>query len=134
MERELWIIYPNLQSLFFIHNMKKVITFIFFLLCLYSVGFAQEKIDSDCMYVYTDGNKIKKIPLHGKVKIVTSFPDIKVQIVESFSDLDVKLVESFPDNCGEWQIVDSFEDFSIQIVTSFPDIKITYVTSFPGKK
>lgn len=72
------------------------------------------------------------IPLHGNVKIVESFADIKVQIVNSFPDLNVKVVESFPDDCGEWKLVESFPDFTIQIVTSFPDIKIKYVESFPG--
>lgn len=74
----------------------------------------------------------KGIPLKGKVKIVTSFPDLKVQIVDSFADIDVKLVDSFPDDCGEWQIVDSFPDFTIQIVDSFADLKVKYVDSFPG--
>ncbi|MBP7102862.1 MAG: hypothetical protein KBA86_06385 [Bacteroidales bacterium] len=74
------------------------------------------------------------IPLHGKVKIVESFPDIKVQVVESFPDIDVKIVTSFPDDCGEWQFVESFPDFTIQYVTSFPDIKIRFVESFPGIK
>lgn len=74
------------------------------------------------------------IPLHGKVKIVESFPDIKVQVVESFPDINVKIVSNFPDDCGEWQMVESFPDFKIQFVTSFPDIKIRFVESFPGIK
>jgi hypothetical protein len=74
------------------------------------------------------------IPLHGKVKIVESFPDIKVQVVESFPDINVKIVSIFPDDCGEWQMVESFPDFKIQFVTSFPDIKIRFVESFPGIK
>ncbi|MDT3696329.1 MAG: hypothetical protein ROY99_08030 [Ignavibacterium sp.] len=72
-------------------------------------------------------------PLHGKIKFVESFPDIKVQIVDSFPDLKVKIVNSFPDDCGEWQIVESFPDVKIKIVDSFPDIKIKFVESFPGK-
>lgn len=74
----------------------------------------------------------KGIRLHGKVQIVTSFPDIKVQVVTSFPDIKVKHVNSFPDSCGEWQFVTSFPDFKIQYVTSFPDIKIQFVESFPG--
>jgi hypothetical protein len=74
------------------------------------------------------------IRLNGKVKIVTSFPDIKVQVVENFPDLEVKMVENFPDHCGEWQLVDDFPDFTVQFVTSFPDIRIKYVTNFPGVK
>ena len=70
------------------------------------------------------------MPLHGKVQVVTSFPDINVQVVDSFPDLKVKQVTSFPDACGEWQMVDSFPDFTVQFVDSFPDIKIQYVSSF----
>jgi hypothetical protein len=76
--------------------------------------------------------KYKGVPLHGKVKIVESFPDFKVKVVESFPDLKVKLVESFPDECGKWRIVDSFPDFTIQIVESFPDFTIKMVECFPG--
>jgi hypothetical protein len=72
------------------------------------------------------------ISLHGKIKFVESFPDIKIQVVESFPDLKVKLVDAFPDDCGEWQVVESFPDFKVQIVESFPDIKIEFVESFPG--
>ena len=70
--------------------------------------------------------------LHGKVKIVSSFPKYKIQIVNSFPDIKVKKVTSFPNHGGEWQFVDSFPDFTVQIVNSFPDIKVQYVDSFPG--
>src|SRR4051794_34691347 len=70
--------------------------------------------------------------LHGKVKLVTSFPRYKVKLVTSFPDAKVKKVTSFPDKPGEWQIVDSFPDFTIQIVDSFPDFSVQYVDSFPG--
>ena len=66
----------------------------------------------------------KGIKLYGKVKVVTSFPDIKVKVVDSFPDLKVQKVTSFPDSCGKWQFVDTFPDFKIQFVDSFPDIKI----------
>jgi hypothetical protein len=78
----------------------------------------------DCQY--------KDIPLYGKVKFVSSFPDFKVKIVNSFPDLKVKYVDSFPDSCGKWKIVESFPDFTIQIVESFPDFTIKVVESFPG--
>lgn len=83
-----------------------------------------ERIDKDC--------KWNGIRLHGKIKFVESFPDIKIQIVESFPDLKVKIVESFPDDCGEWQVVESFPDIKVQVVESFPDIKVQFVESFPG--
>ncbi len=82
------------------------------------------KVPKSCRY------KGKK--LWGKVKVVTSFPDIKVKVVSSFPDLKVKWVSSFPDKCGKWKKVSSFPDFKIKYVSSFPDIKIKVVSSFPG--
>jgi hypothetical protein len=87
-------------------------------------AFTQMMTTGDCVY--------KGIKLKGKVKFVTSSPDIKIQYVTSFPDIKVKHVTSFPDDCGEWQIVSSFPDFEVQVVTSFPDIKVQKVTSFPG--
>lgn len=74
----------------------------------------------------------KSIPLHGKVKIVSAFPDIKVRVVNAFADLSVKKVNAFANKCGEWQIVDSFPDFTIQLVDAFGDITINWTDSFPG--
>lgn len=79
---------------------------------------------SDCTY--------NGIPLHGKVKIVSAFPDIKVRVVNAFADLSVKKVNAFANHCGEWQIVDSFPDFTVQLVDAFGDVTITWVDSFPG--
>ena len=87
--------------------------------------YASSKVSkSDCKY--------KGFKLYGKVKFVTSFPDLKIKIVDSFPDLKVKKVSSFPDSCGKWKVVDSFPDFKVQVVDSFPDIKVKYVDSFPG--
>ncbi len=107
--------------------MKIFFLIIFSLFTLITVQ-AQEKIKidfDDCTY--------NGFPLHGKVQIVDSFPDIKVQVAESFPDIKIKVVDSFPDDCGEWKFVESFPDFKIQFVNSFPDIKIQFVESFPGK-
>ena len=38
------------------------------------------------------------IKLYGKVKFVSSFPDIKIQFVNSFPDIKVKFVENFQKN------------------------------------
>lgn len=109
----------------FIISVGMIIT----LLILFNISsFSQDKNKIDFKTCTYNG-----FPLHGKVKFVDSFPDIKVQIVESFPDLRVKIVNSFPDNCGEWKIVESFPDVKIKIVESFPDIKIKFVESFPGK-
>jgi acylphosphatase len=86
--------------------------------------FNSKEIGPDCTY--------NGFSLHGKIKFVENFPDIKVQIVNNFPDLRVKLVENFPDNCGEWQVVENFPDIKVQIVENFPDIKVQYVENFPG--
>ncbi len=75
---------------------------------------------------------INGITLHGKVKVVEYFPDLRVRVVQSFPNLRVKKVEHFPDECGQWQFVQSFPDFKIKFVDSFPDITIQYVDAFPG--
>lgn len=86
--------------------------------------------DSKITYPECEFNGIK---LYGKVKFVTSFPDIKIKFVESFPDIKVQFVEHFPDQCGQWQVVENFPDFTVQVVESFPDIKVKVVNSFPGK-
>ncbi|AXA80388.1 hypothetical protein ACOTEO_00985 [Achromobacter xylosoxidans] len=63
----------------------------------------------------------KGIPLHGKVKVVDAFADIRV-----------KKVSAFADGCGEWKIVDAFPDFTVQFVDAFPDVTVKWVEAFPG--
>ena len=70
--------------------------------------------------IHQDGY-FKNIRMAGRVKVVSSFPDLRV-----------KVVSSFPDDIGEWQFVDYGEDFTIEYVDSFPDICIKFVDSFPG--
>lgn len=86
-----------------------------------------------CNEAYASG-KPEKCRLYGKIKYVTSFPDVKVKVVTSFPDIKVQIMSSFADGPGEWQIVNSFPDYKVQIVDSFPDYKIEYVKSFPGCK
>lgn len=94
---------------------------------------AKEKVEAFKKLLEGKGScEYKGIKLYGKVKFVTSFPDIKIKYVDSFPDLKVKFVSSFADDCGEWQQVTSFPDFKVQIVNSFPDIKVKVVDSFPG--
>jgi hypothetical protein len=94
----------------------------------------QDKIDAFEYVNLTGDCSFKGIKLQGKVKFVTSFPDIKIQYVTSFPDIKVKFVSSFPDACGKWQVVESFPDFKVQIVESFPDLKVQIVESFPGMR
>lgn len=79
-----------------------------------------------------EGCSFNGIPLRGKVRVVTAFPDFKVRVVSVFPDIKVEKVDAFPDKCGQWQFVDAFEDFTIQYVDAFEDFTIEYVTSFPG--
>ena len=93
---------------------------------------SEEKKEAITHFLATSNCTFKGINLHGKVKFVESFPDIKIQYVNSFPDIKVKFVESFPDKCGLWKTVESFPDFKVQVVESFPDIKVKVVDSFPG--
>lgn len=114
--------------------MKKIICLgIFFLTVFFTVK-AQTNKDVETKGLSTQECSYNGIPLHGKVKVVSSFADFKVQIVTSFPDIDVKTVTAFPNNCGEWEFVDTFPDFTIQYVDAFPDIKIRFVEAFPSVK
>jgi hypothetical protein len=90
---------------------------------------AASPVSEACIFTTKDG---KEIALHGKVQVVTSFPDLTVEVVTSFPDLKVQTVETFPDSCGQWEFVESFPDFTVEYVTSFPDLKIEMVQTFPG--
>ncbi len=104
--------------------MKHVILLSTFLLLIsFDISHAGN-ISADCTY--------NGIPLHGKVKIVENFEDIKVKVVENFEDLKVKPVQHFANSCGQWQFVDNFEDFKIKFVENFEDISIKYVDYFEG--
>ena len=89
-----------------------------------AVPTASDKVTSECTF---RGKK-----LHGKVKIVSAFPDFKIKKVDAFEDLKVKQVGAFPDSCGKWKFVDAFPDFTIQYVDAFPDFTVKFVDAFPG--
>jgi hypothetical protein len=99
-----------------------------FLLLFYCFAASSFKADSQKL----DSCECKNIPLYGKVKFVTSFPDFKIQFVENFPDLKVQFVSSFPNKCGQWQVVESFPDFTVEVVNNFPDFKVKTVDNFPG--
>jgi hypothetical protein len=79
------------------------------------------RIKCDCTF---DG-----IPLFGRVRYVTDFPDITVRETP-FPDLRVR-EGPFADSCGEWEIVENFEDIRVEVVTSLEDFGIEY-SDFPG--
>ncbi|EAY27349.1 hypothetical protein [Microscilla marina] len=96
-------------------------------------AFTKTEYKEALVYMLKTGScSYKGIKLYGKVKFVTSFPDIKIQYVSSFPDIKVQFVDSFPDKCGKWKEVSSFPDFKVEVVSSFPDLKVKKVTSFPG--
>jgi hypothetical protein len=74
------------------------------------------------------------IPLKGRVKVVSAFPDFKIKAVTAFPDIRVQTVTSHPDACGKWQFVDAFPDFTVQYVDAFPDFTVQFVEHFPGTK
>jgi hypothetical protein len=126
--------------------MKKTILFsiIFFFLASFTISLTEKNSNKKlsikerfaleievCNKAIARG-KQNKCQLYGKIKWVTSFPDVKVKVVNSFPDIKVKLVTSFPSSPGKWQIVNSFPDYKVQQVTSFPDYKFKFITSFPG--
>jgi len=109
--------------------MKKICTLIlisalFLAVTEFASAGKSEKIAPDCTF---HGKK-----LFGKVKYVSSFPDIKAKASDAFPDLKVQVVTAFPSSCGKWQIVDAFPDIKVQFVDAFPDITIQFVDAFPG--
>lgn len=76
----------------------------FLLLCSHGIRHAGN-IAPDCTY--------NGIPLHGKVKVV-----------EHFEDLKVKPVQHFANSCGQWQFVDNFEDFKVKFVDHFEGMQL----------
>lgn len=104
----------------------RIVFYLFVFTIASGVQTKNKNINGDCTF---NGKK-----LYGKIKVVTSFPDVKVQVVNSFPDLKVKVVDSFPDSCGKWKMVDSFPNTKIKFVTSSPDVRIEYVSSSPGLK
>lgn len=109
--------------------MKKWITLILAMALVIPAMADEKKLDKENCTITINN---KTFPLHGKVKIVESFADLKVKIVNSFANLEVKLVEAFPDDCGEIKLVEAFPDVTIQIVEAFPDITVKIVDAFPG--
>jgi len=65
---------------------------------LLSTLLALAPVGSDCT---ARGKK-----LYGRVKVVTSFPDVRVQVVRGGADLRVRFVEAFGD--VRVQMVDAF--------------------------
>lgn len=74
----------------------------------------------------------EKIPLKGKVKFVSEYPDFTIKIVKEYPDISIKIVKEYPDQCGEWEIVEEYPDFTVKIVEEYPDFTIRYVTTDPG--
>ena len=99
------------------------------LCCL--VTFADNKVHIDKQNC-TISKDDKTFPIHGKVKIVDNFEDLRVKLVDNFEHIRVKIVDNFADDCGKVKIVTNFEDVRIKIVDNFEDVRVKVVENFPG--
>ena len=91
-------------------------------LALLPVFAAREPIDSDSC-------SCKGIPLYGRVKIVTEYPDFRIQVTDNYPDIVVKIVDEYSHYCCEWQIVNDYPDFTIQFVKDYPDFTVAFSDS-----
>lgn len=73
----------------------------------------------------------KTFPLHGRVEIVESAPDLRVEIVDH--NPDVRAMPHYnPYDCGMYDLVENAPDLRIEIVESAPDLKVEVVDHNPG--
>jgi hypothetical protein len=75
--------------------------------------------------------KVNPASIHGRIQLVTSFPDYRVQAVTGLADVRVKIVKSLP-HSGEWQIVSSFPDYRIELVNALPDFTVEFDGGVPS--
>ena len=69
----------------------------------------------------------KGIPLYGRVKIVTEYPDFRIQVTDNYPDIVVQIVDRYyPGECCMWKIVDDYSDFTVQFVDSYPDFTVSF--------
>lgn len=89
-------------------------------LALIPVFSVREPIDSDSC-------TCKGIPLYGRVKIVTEYPDFRIQVTDNYPDIVVKIVEDYrPNVCCIWKIVEDYPDFTVQFVEDYPDFTVSF--------
>ncbi len=73
----------------------------------------------------------KTFPLHGRVEIVESAPDLRIEIVDHNSD--VRAMPHYnPYECGMYDIVESAPVLRVEIVESAPDLTVEIVDHNPG--
>ncbi|MCQ2319453.1 MAG: hypothetical protein MJZ90_11135 [Bacteroidales bacterium] len=89
------------------------------ILVLLPVFVSREPIDKDSC-------SCKGIPLHGRVKIVTEYPDFRIKVTDEYPDIVVKTVSETSHTCCEWQIVDEYPDFTVQFVEDYPDFTVAF--------
>lgn len=81
---------------------------------------AREPIDSDSC-------TCKGIPLYGRVKIVTEYPDFRIKVTDNYPDIVVKIVDrDYPGECCMWEIVENYPDFTVQFVEDYPDFTVAF--------
>ena len=95
-------------------------------LALLPVFAAREPIDSDSC-------SCKGIPLYGRVKIVTEYPDFRIKVTDDYPDIVVQIVDRYSsDNCCMWKIVEDYPDFTVQFVEDYPDFTVAFSDSSHG--
>ena len=93
------------------------------------------KLDNGIVLNKTQCTLIKdghEYPLHGRIKIVDGFEDIRVRVVDSFEDVRIRIVDGFEGDCYRVRLVKDFEDVRVRIVDSFEDIRVKLVDYYEG--
>ena len=94
-----------------------------------------EKLDNGIILNKTQCTIIKdghEYPLHGRIRVVDSFEDIRVRVVDSFEDVRIRIVDGFEGDCYRVRLVNGFEDVRVRIVDSFEDIRVKLVDNYEG--
>ena len=117
--------------------MKKLFFALLFAAVLSAISASAQKIELEKVIIDKDNCTItrksdgKTFPLHGRVEIVESAPDLRVEIVDH--NPDVRAMPHYnPYGCGMYDLVESAPVLRIEIVKSAPDLRVEIVDHNPG--
>ena len=117
--------------------MKKLFFTLLFAAVVSSISASAQKIDLGKFVIdknvctITRKSDGKVFPLHGRVEIVESAPDLRVEIVDH--NPDVRAMPHYnPYGCGMYDLVESAPVLRIEIVESAPDLRVEIVDHNPG--
>jgi len=108
--------------------MKKLFFTLLFAVVLSAISASAQKIDLGKVIIDKDSCTItrksdgKTFPLHGRVEIVESAPDLRVEIVDH--NPDIYVMAHYPCDCGEYELVDHNPDLRIELVDHNPDLTV----------